>query len=86
MCAKDGSIGDLVIYRNGNKHNVFSVISADPIRQAIIDTCDAYIAEKSSALGALGVNCAIKLAKRCSICGRSDSTEDCERNNCGLLR
>jgi hypothetical protein len=42
----------------GNRDDIFSVIPADPIRRAIVDTCDAEIARFEAELAALGIDVA----------------------------
>lgn len=61
--AESGSMGDLTIFHEGNKLNVWSIISADAVRVAIAKECDRLIAEKDKELGALGVNVAPKLRR-----------------------
>lgn len=62
--AKEGSMGDLIIWHEGNKRDTWTVISAEPVRAAIMAECEKMIAEKDHALAQLGVNVARKLVER----------------------
>jgi len=44
-----------VVGYSGDKLDPFSVISADPVRDAIVEACNEFIAETEGKLAALGV-------------------------------
>lgn len=47
---------DFAIWHEGEKLDPFSVISAEPVRQAVIDACTDYIVEIETELRSLGVS------------------------------
>jgi hypothetical protein len=52
--APSGTI-DCTIWRNGAKHDPFSIISADIVRTAIVNGCNDFIAKTDARLAEIGI-------------------------------
>lgn len=53
--ARTGSLGDFNVWFQGQKFDVFSIISAEPVRSAIIVACEEFVIDIDEKLAKLGV-------------------------------
>lgn len=53
--ARGGSVGDLTLWHEGASFDVWSIISAEPVRSAIIVAAEQFIVETDKKLAKLGV-------------------------------
>jgi len=53
--ARSGYLGDWTVQHDGRGFGVFAIISAEPIRQAVMHACSDFIVKTDARLRALGV-------------------------------